>query len=220
MILHTSAKAPNPRRVMMLLAEKGELVADADGVWAPRDPARLEVREVSIFERANMSEAFRRLSPLGKLPVLELDDGRVLGESRAISRYLEHLFPEPNLMGADPVEMAFIEMWDRRVELELVLPAAMTVRHGVPIFATIENQVPEYAAWCAEKLPERCAWLDGELADRAFIAGDRFTIADITALVGLDFVRIAKFRTPPETYPHLARWRETVSARASAKAGL
>ncbi len=214
--LTVSHKAPNPRRVLMFLAEKG--------VYAPGDATawdgRLALQDLDLFQGEQWSEAFRARSPLGQVPALTLPDGRTLTESRAICLYLEHVIAEPRLMGAPGAEAAFVEMWDRRMEYLILLTGAMAVRHSHPAFSVIEKQVPDYGAQSLTKLGEMAHWLDQELGTRAFVAGDTFTIADITAVVGLDFAKLAKMRTPAERFPHLARWREAVSARPSAKAGL
>lgn len=207
MKLYMSRRAPNPRRVAMFLVEKG--IAGA-----------IAVEEVDLIAGEHWTEGFRAISPLSQSPALVLDDGRALTESRAICRWLEGRWPEPNLMGRDAEEAAFIEMWDRRMELKLLFPCAMAVRHAHPAFAALEKQIPAYAEAMAAARDQMCAWLDPVLAKQPFIAGERFTIADITALVALDFAKLAKFRTPAETWPNLARWRETVSARPSAAAGM
>jgi glutathione S-transferase len=202
MKLYMSARAPNPRRVAMFAAEKG-----------------LQIQEemVDIMAGQHRSEDYLAKNPLGRVPALELDDGRVLCETRAICTYLEGLRPEPNLMGEGFEERAFIEMADRRMELHLFMPIAFAARHTHPALAVLETpqpQVAEYNRAGAEKFMKT---LDRRLADTEFIA-DRFTIADIVAVVGLDFGRVIRYR-PPAELENLARWLETCRARPAAKAG-
>jgi len=205
MKLYQDPRAPNPRRVRMFLAEKGAL-------------ADVELVEVSIATRENEGEAHRARSPLGLVPVLELDDGRTLRESVAICRFFDEHNPEPNLFGKDTWERAVIEQWNRNAELEILLPIAQVFRNTHDFWKDRLEQAPEFGAIMRRKLLERFAWLDRELATRPYLAGDRFTIADITLLCGIDFGRISNIRIDAEATPHLAKWRETVSARPSAKA--
>lgn len=199
MKLFTAPYAPNPRRVMMFLAEKG--VRDID--VAPLDLPKGEHRD----------PAFRVKSPLSQVPTLELDDGRTLTESRAICSYLESLYPEPNLMGRDAWERAEIEMWDRRVELLFSLPLMLWVRHGSPHLAMVEReQTPEVAAYNQKQALRIAEWLDSVLGERPWIAGERFTIADITAACGLDFAKMMRWR-PGEELPNLKRWRQAFGDR-------
>ena len=169
MKLYTMNRAPNPRRIMFFAAEKRLIDAETG---APTPGSGLDVEQVDIFSGVHKTNEFRALSPRAQLPVLVLDDGRALTESRAISSYLEHLHPEPNLMGSDPVEAAFIEMWDRRMELLLFLPGAMAVRHGHPAFASVQTQITDYAAASRKGFESSCRWLDQELANRPYIAGE------------------------------------------------
>lgn len=203
MKLHTSVRAPNPRRVDMFLIEKGI--------------AGLERVVYDLNRHEHRSAAFVALNPLARVPVLELDDGRYLAESRAICSYLEALHPEPNLMGRDPVERAFIEMADRQVELGLLAPIANCVRHTHPGLAVLEQpQFPDFGASQGERMLEAARIFDGLLSRREWMAGDRFTIADITAFCGLEFGKLVKFRPADAGMPHLAAWRERVAARPSA----
>jgi glutathione S-transferase len=201
MLLYQDPAALNPRRVRVFLAEKA----------LPYDTV-----EISIASRANLSAEYLIKNPLGLLPVLELADGRVLRESVAICRYLEELHPEPNLLGADAWERATIEQWNRHAELELLMPMAQIFRNEHRFWQGRIPQSPEYAGILRELVGRRFAWIDSELAHREFIAGDRFTIADITALCGIDFGKLSKIRIDPAVTPHLARWHQAVSARPSA----
>ncbi len=203
MKLYEAAPAPNCRRVRIFLAEKG--------IDVPTE-------QIDIGKAENRQEAFRRMNPMGRVPVLELDDGTFLAESVAICRYFEDLQPEPVLMGADdPKQAALIEMWQRRMEMEIALPIMQVFRNTHPYFAELIEQYPDYGEGQRRHATKRLAWLDQELADREYIAGDDFTIADITALIGIDFGRVAGFKVTDET-PNLLRWHQTVSARPSATA--
>ena len=204
MKLYVSPRAPNPRRVQMFIAEKGIV--------------GIEEVEIAIGADQHKSAEFRAKSPLARLPALELDDGRVLTESRAICTYLEGLHSEPNLMGADFEERAFIEMADRRIEWHLFLGVANWVRHSHPGLAPLEQpQFADFGRSQGEKVREVARWLDGELANRPFVAGERFTIADITAICALDFARgLMKFVPGREGLSHLQAWRDRLGARASA----
>ena len=204
MKLHTSLRAPNPRRVDMFLIEKG-----ITGI-------EREVYDLNAGE--HRSAKFTAMNPIARVPVLELDDGRFLAESRAICSYLEHLHPEPNLLGVDPVERAFIEMADRQVEMTLLAAVANHVRHTHPGLLPLENpQFADYAAEQGKRMVAAAALFDQLLSQRPWMAGDRFTIADITAFCGLEFARLVKFRPADAGLQHLADWRERVAERPSAK---
>lgn len=150
--------------------------------------------------------------------MLELDDGSYLSESVAICRYLEGLHPEPNLFGRDLHEQAEVERWNRRMELELFAPIARTVQNTSPIFQGRFKQFPEYGEEQRAIGYQRLERMDRELSGHQFVAGDRFTIADITALVAIDIGRrLADIKIAPE-FAHLTRWHDAVSGRPSAKA--
>ena len=201
MKLYIAPYAPNPRRVMMFLAEK--------------DIGDIEIVTLNLQEGEHRTDAFRAKSPLSQIPTLELDDGRTLTESRAICGYIEAMQPEPNLMGRDAFERAFIEMWDRRMELLFSMPLMMWVRHGNPVLGAVErNQNAEVATYNQGQAMRMAKWLNSELATRQWIAGDRFTIADITAACGVDFAKMMRWR-PGDDLPHLKRWRETLGNRAA-----
>lgn len=205
MKLYISPRAPNPRRVQMFIAEKGI--------------RGIEEVVVEIGKNEHRSSDFRAKSPLAKVPVLELDDGRMLGETRAICSYLEGLYPEPNLMGASFEERAFIEMADRRMEFYLFGGIANCIRHTHPGLAPLEQpQFPEFGRSQGEKVREVARWLDEELATRAFVDGERFTIADITAFCAIEFARgLMKFRPVAEGLDNLQAWRDRIAERPSAK---
>ncbi|MCW5653974.1 glutathione S-transferase family protein [Hydrogenophaga sp.] len=204
MKLYVAPRAPNPRRVRMFLAEKG--IQD------------LELIDVDLNAQAHKADAFRRKSPLARIPVLEFDDGRVLSETRAICTWFEGHTPEPNLMGTNAEERAFIEMADRRMEWYLMLPLANAIRHTHPGLAPLEQ--PQIAAYGESQLPkalETAAWLDAELQRQPWVAGERFTIADITAFCALEFSRLLRFK-PAEAGLHaLQAWRDRVAQRPSAQ---
>ncbi len=203
MKLHEAATAPNCRRVRIFLAEKG--------IEVPIVP-------VDLGKAENRQAPFRKKNPMGRVPVLELDDGAFIAESVAICRYFEQLRPEPALMGGgDPEQAARIEMWQRRMELEIALPIMQVFRNTHPYFAQLIEQFPDYGEGQRRQATKRLAWLDEELADREFVAGDEYSIADITAQIGIDFGRVTKFKVTEET-PNLLRWHQAVSARPSAKA--
>ena len=169
MKLYDGGRAPNPRRVQIFMAEKG------------LDIERIQVDIASLEQK---SEAFTKINPMQRLPVLVLDDGTVIAETVAICRYLEELHPEPPLMGVDAKDKAIVEMWQRRVEMGFLMPVAFAFRHQHPGAATLEQpQITEWAEANRPKAREFMEFLDAELAGRPFIAGERFTIADITAYV-------------------------------------
>ncbi|WP_298422573.1 glutathione S-transferase [Rhodoblastus sp.] len=203
MKLYDSPVAPNPRRVRIFLAEKG--------ISIPRET-------VDLAKLEQKAPGFAAVNPLQRIPVLELDSGETLSESIAICRYFEELQPDPPLFGRDPLEKARVEMWQRRAELEFFFPIALAFRHGHP--AMVEMEKPQIAQLVELNKPRAIAfarYLDSELAQRRYLAGDAFSIADITALVATDFARPARIAFPDEL-AHFARWRAEVSARPSASA--
>jgi glutathione S-transferase len=202
MKIHDSKTAPNPRRVRIFLAEKG---------------IQVPYEEVDIVNAVNRQPEFRKKNPMGTLPVLELDDGTCIAESVAICRYFEELHPQPPLMGVDAKDKAIVEMWQRRMELGLLLPTADAFRQRHEFFKGRILQVPEYAEVQKKNAESFLAWLDQDLGNRPFITGERYTIADITALCAIDFGRVSKIKIAPEQ-KNLARWYEVVSSRPSAKA--
>jgi glutathione S-transferase len=203
MKLYDAGRAPNPRRVRIFLAEKGVEVP-----LVPVDLGKLE----------HKTPAYVAVNPLQRTPALELDDGTVLTESIAICRYFEELHPEPPLFGTDPLDKARVEMWQRRLEFGLLGTVASVFRHLHPAMA--EMEVPQVAAWGETNKPrviEFLRFLDGELSGREYVAGERFSVADITGLVGLDFMKPAKIALPEELV-NVRRWHERLSARPSARA--
>jgi glutathione S-transferase len=204
MKLYVAQRAPSPRRVLMFLVEK-----HING---------LELVNVDLNAQEHKSEQYRAKSPLARVPALELDDGRVLTETRAICTYLEGRHPQPNLMGADATERAFIEMADRRVEWHVLLPIANCVRHTHPGLAPLEQpQFPEFGRSQGEKLRESAAWLDGELQRQPWVAGERFTIADITAFCALEFAKLIRFHAGQQGFAAMQAWRDREAERPSAR---
>jgi glutathione S-transferase len=201
MLLYHDLRALNPRRVRIFLAEKA---------------VAYDTIEVSIAAADNQKPEFRRKNPLALLPVLELEDGKVLRESMAICRYLEELYPEPNLLGVDAWERAQIEQWNRHTELELLLPIAQIFRNTNAFWAGRIRQCPEWAAILRDQVIARLEWFESELAQRPYFAGQRFTVADITALCAIDFGRISNLRINAETHPSLVAWHARVSSRPTA----
>lgn len=203
MKLYDGGRAPNPRRVTVFLAEKG---------------VEIEKVPVDMGQMGHKSQEVTELNPLQRLPVLVLDDGTALSESVAICRYIEELHPEPPLMGNDAKDRAIVEMWNRRMEHHFLGAVANTFRHTHP--AMEEWEVPQLAEWGEINRPKALAFLellDQELAGREFIAGDRYTIADITGMIAFDFMKPARIDRP-EHLKNVMRWYQTVSSRPSAKA--
>ena len=203
MLLYQDPRAPNPRRVRIFLAEKH---------------VAYDTIEVSILDKANETPEFKKKNPISLLPVLELTDGRVLRESIAICRYVEELHPEPNLFGTDPWERAQIEQWNRHAELELLWTIRDVFRNTHAFWTGRIKQSKEYGEIMREHAAERMGWFDKELANRPYIAGDRFSVADITALCAIDFGRVSNIRIDTAKHTHLAAWHKRVSERDSAKA--
>ncbi len=203
MKIYDSPLAPNPRRVRIFLAEK-----NIDIVYV----------HVDIFKGENRTVEFLEKNPLGGLPVLEFDDGTYLTESVAICRYFEGMYPEPPLMGVGPLDIAFVEMWNRRMELEVFRPIADFFQQTHPLLKDRITQIPEFAEMRRAHGLQRIEWLDSILAQRPFIAGERYTIADITAQVAIDVgLNMAGLKLL-DGVRHVKRWHDAVSSRPSAKA--
>jgi glutathione S-transferase len=195
--------APNPRRVRIFLAEKG---------------IDIYYEQVDLTSGKNREAWFIEKNPVGGLPVLEFDDGTYLAESVAICRYFEMTYPAPPLMGVDARDCAFVEMWNRRMELEVFHPIARSMQHTHPFFKDRIQQFPEYGGTQRAHAIKRLEWLDSILAQRPFIAGERYTIADITAQCGIDIGAAMGAFQIPDNIKHVKRWHESVSSRPSAKA--
>jgi len=203
MKLFDGGRAPNPRRVRIFLAEKGISVP-----LVPVDMAALEHKKEAISSR----------NPLMRLPVLEFDDGTILTETIAICRYFEELQPEPVLFGSGALGKAVVEMWQRRVEFNLFAPIANAFRHIHPAMKEWEiPQVPEWGEVNKPKAVDFMRILDRELANREFVAGDAYSVADITGLVALDFLKPARIAIPEEL-ANVLRWHQSIKSRPSAAA--
>jgi glutathione S-transferase len=201
--LYDGGRAPNPRRVRVFLKEKGISVP---------------MVHVDLGAMEHKSDRFTAVNPLQRVPALELDDGTIITESIAICRYFEALQPEPALFGTSARDIALIEMWQRRIELHLLGSIQQVFRHLHPGMSG--HEVPQVAAWGEANKPrvlEFLAILDRELGLRRFVAGDQYSVADITGLIALDFMRAAKLSVPPE-FTHLGRWHVELAARPSATA--
>ena len=200
MKLYDGGKAPNPRRVRIFLAEKG--------IEVPLEP-------VNMAAMGHRDERIAAMNPLKRLPVLELDDGTAISETIAICRYFEALHPDPPLFGTGAVGTALVEMWQRRIEMHLLLPVANVFRHTHPAMKEWEvPQIAEFAEANRPKVHEQLVWLNDELAEREWIAGDAFTVADITGLIACDFMKPARL-TIPDELTNLRRWYESCRARPS-----
>lgn len=202
MKIYETKTAPNPRRVRMFLAEKG---IDVDYV------------QVDIQKGENLSPQMRAKNPLGKIPILELDDGTCIAETDAICTYFEAIQPEPPLMGTTPIEKATISMWQRQVEFAFMMQVGMCFQHTTGYFKDRMTPVPEFGKEAGINAAKYLNILERRLGEKEFIAGNAFSIADITALCAMDFARVVKIRMTDE-HVNLTRWYEAVSNRASAKA--
>ena len=204
--LYDCATAPSPRRARIFLAEKG----------VPHDTVQVDLRSGE-----QMGEAFRRVNPQCTVPALRTDHGLVLTDNAAIAAYLEARFPEPPLMGVTPDEKAEIASWNWRMEFEGLLAVAEALRNSAPAMANRAlpgavnyPQIPALAERGLARAGQFFDTLNERLAGRDFIAANRFSVADITAVVAVDFARIVK-RKPGEQHPHLMRWHAAMALRPS-----
>lgn len=203
MKLYEFKRAPNPRRVRVFLKEKG---------------IEMPTEQVDLFKGEHKTPEHLKRNPSGLVPTLQLDDGRHISESTAICRYLEEIQPNPPLLGTDAFDKANVEMWQRRVEMELFMPIAHCFRHTVEAVKPLEpQQVKEWGELNRGRATAAMRRLDKELAGRDFIAGPRYTIADITALCAIDFGKASGIAIPDDC-ANLKRWHQTVSQRPSAAA--
>jgi len=203
MKLYDSKVAPNPRRERIFLAEKG--------ITVPTE-------QVDIMLMQHKTPEYTAINPLQRMPALVLDDGTVITESIAICRYFEMLQPDPPLFGVGAKDIAIVEMWNRRAEINFFSNVAAVFRHTHP--AMKELEIPQIAAWAEANRPRVTSFLellDRELSNREFVAGDRFTIADITMQVAVDFMKPGRLAMP-EGAKNVKRWHAAVSARPSASA--
>lgn len=204
--LYDCATAPSPRRARILLAEKG----------VAHDTVQVDLRN-----NEQLGEAFRRINPLCTVPALRIEEGVVLTDNAAIAAYLEARFPEPPLMGVTPLEKAEIATWHWRAEFEGLLAVAEALRNSAPAMSNRALpgpvdyvQIPELAQRGVARVQQFFTTLDTHLAEREFIAAGRFSMADITAVVSVDFARIVRVK-PDERHPHLIRWRAAMAQRPS-----
>ncbi|MEM7522472.1 MAG: glutathione S-transferase [Pseudomonadota bacterium] len=201
--LYENRRAPNPRRVGIFLAEKG---------------VEVERVEIDIMAGEHFEDGHRGKAGSHHVPVAELSDGSFLTETVAICRYIEALHPEANLMGVDAREAAEIEMWQRRMEFSVLMNIAFVARHTIPAMQALEHaQVPAWGEACVPRMEAALTGLDQRLRVAPYIAGDRFTIADITAWVALDFMRVLR-RAAPDGCDALAEWHARMRERPSAAA--
>jgi glutathione S-transferase len=204
--LYDCATAPSPRRARILLAEKG---------------VTHETVQVDLRSGEQLSDAYREINPHCTVPTLRTDDGLLLTDNAAITAWLEAYFPQPPLLGTTPAEKAQIASWTWRIELEGLLAIAEALRNSAPAMANRAlpgpvdyAQIPELAQRGLARLQQFFVTLNERLAGRDFIATDRFSVADITAVVAVDFARVVKVK-PGEQHPHLQRWRAGMAQRPS-----
>lgn len=209
MKLYDYEQAPNPRRVRMFIAEKG---------------MEIPVEQVDLGTRAQLNEDFVAINPFAAVPALATNEGQILTESTAICHYLEGLQPEPNLLGTTPLEKGQIMMWDRRIELEFMAGIAEAFRNSNPNFASRSvtgtqnfEQIPELVERGTARAKAGFEMLNNRLGESEFVAGDRFTIADITGFITFGFARWIRLG-PADDHANTQRWLEAVSARPSASA--
>ena len=202
MIFFDGGGAPNARRVRIYLSEKG---------------IDIPMKVIDIMKGEHKTAEYKKISPLSQVPSLELDDGFCITESIAICRYFEALYPEPNLMGANPLEIAKIEMWQRRLELLLMAPIAAVFRHGHPAMAHLEDQVLDWSESNRPKVINFLRWLNKQMKGKRFICLDRFTLADITALTCFEFSKWPKINIPDDCQ-NLKNYYEMLLGRPSASA--
>jgi glutathione S-transferase len=205
MKLYDTPLAPNPRRVRWFMAEKG--IDD------------IEVVTLNLIKGEHKTPDYLAKAGLANVPALELDDGTTITESLAICRYLESRYPEPNLFGRTPEEVALIEMWTRRAEMLVATPFMMTVRHTHPALAALETQNADIAEYNRQAGLRALKVLDRRLSESEWLATDRLTVADIVAFVGIDFGRMIKL-SPPEELANVGRWAKVMRERPAAKAGM
>jgi glutathione S-transferase len=194
--------APNPRRVRIFLAEKG-----------------IEIPEttVDMRKREHKSPEFRAKNSMGQLPTLELDDGTCISETVSICRYFEETTPEPPLFGTTPIEKAMVDMWVRRTEFTVMMPVGNFWRHAHPFTAALLTQFKDFGESNKETYKGAQKWLDRELADKPFVAGEAYSMADICLLTTVDFAGWIGLPIEEE-FANLKAWHGRVSARPSADA--
>jgi glutathione S-transferase len=203
MKLYDGKRTPNGRRVRIFIREKGL--------------ATPEIIDVDIAKKEHLSPDYAKLNPKCRVPTLLLDDGTALAESVAICRYFEELNPDPPMFGSGAKGRALVEMWNRRLEHGLFMSVSMVFRHLHPFMAELERpQVPAWGEANKEKVAQELRELDRHLAEgrSRFVCGEAPTIADITAGVAIEFMRISRLEIPPECV-HVAGWYERLKGRPS-----
>ena len=190
---------PNGRRVRVFLAEKGMTV---EGV------------NIDLRAGANLGAEHRAKNPFGRIPVLELDDGTCIAESVAICRYFEELQPKPPLFGTDAKSRAIVEMWNRRAELNFLMPGAQAFRNITGFFKDREKISAEWGQISQEAAADALPLFDAALGNSTYLAGESFSVADITFGVTLDFLQAVKLQLPFDL-PNIKRYRATLAARPS-----
>jgi len=192
--------SPNGMRVKVYLAEKG---------------IDVPVTNIDVMAGDTQKPEYLSINSLGEVPVLELDDGKIITESLAICRYFEILHPEPSLMGVSAADQANIEMWTRRMEQQIFASVGRIGLHEIPYFAHKLEQMPAYAASSRREFPKRLAWLEKEISDgRPFIAGDKFTVADITGMAAIMVCGFLDIEIPDE-FKSVNKWAKSMQARPS-----
>jgi glutathione S-transferase len=204
MKIYEASTAPNARRVRIFLAEKAML-------------DQVEFVQVDLQAGGNISAEFRQKNPLAKIPVMELDNDTFISESMAICRYFEALNPSKPLMGVTPLEQAEIEMWQRRCEISFMNIVGMGFQHSTGYFADRMTPVKEWGDVCIKDSIKFMSLLDAQLADNTYVAGESFSVADITAFVAMDFARVIRVKAD-ESLLNLHRWYDLINARESSKA--
>jgi len=203
MKIYDYGMAPNPRRVRIFLHEKG--------IEAPYE-------QIDIIKREGRQPDFLEKNPLGGIPVLELDDGTCISESVSICRYFEAEHPDPPLFGATPREIAETDMWLRRLELYLMNPAGLTWIHGNDLTAHLLEQKPDVAEFGRVRTYYFYDILNDALADREWLAGNRYSVVECVALPTLDFVTGLVGLPYKDEHTHIKAWHDRMAARDSAKA--
>jgi len=209
MKLYDFKYAINPMRVRLFAGEKS-IPLDGSGDIA--------LVNIDMMKGEHRSAEYRAIAPNGLVPSLVLDDGTVLQETIAICRYLDSLYPEPNLFGAGGLEQATIEMWQRKMEFELMLPTAMTFRHCNPMAKMLEDQVPQYGEKMHQRARKRMQVLNKELAQKPYIAGEQFSVADITAWCTIKFFKKLSDTPIQPEQTALQAWYDSISSRPSVAA--
>ena len=200
MKLYNSEMANSPRKVRMFIAEKN--ISD------------IEIINIDLMSGEHKTPEYRAIAPNSRIPALELDDGAVIMESTAICRYLESLYPEPNLFGESAIEIASIEMWQARIYNELMIPLAMAFRHLHPGMSNMEIQNKDYGETQKSIGIKSLKYFDAVLSESKFVAGDRFTFADIQMITTTDFF-IGLNRLSMGDYPEIKRHFNLMSERSS-----